>query len=147
MRTIVVTAALAAALVAGRPAGAAAPSGVTTVRSCLTRQHVLVNPGGAFFLPAAVEPRSRQISVSFPFTPGEVGLVAVLLVERSPTAAKQAIERVVRWSVANGGTDAGTRSVLERRGSVVVGWLDHRPQGGASRIVQRCLGPASTEVS
>ena len=122
-------------------AGAASARDKAGIVRCLNAHRVLSDAGASQYLPAVVIPRSRQIAISFPFTPGEVGLAGLIIVTPSVTAARAAIGRMIVYSAAHGsGSPARIRTYIEQRGPLVVGWWAVGPKVTATKVLTTCLG-------
>src|SRR5215213_5922288 len=71
-------------------------------RKCFERHRVVIGGVGSQYMATSVAPRSHQLAISFPFTPGEAGLSALVFFERTPAAAHALRERLIQYSIRVG---------------------------------------------
>ena len=66
-------------------------------RTCFERHRVVVDGIGSQYFPRSVAPRSHQLAISFPFTPGEAGLTGQVFIASTPRAALALRERLIQF--------------------------------------------------
>lgn len=122
-------------------AWASTPRTVASVKRCFAAHQVFVDAVDSAYYPASIEPRPRQVAVSFALTPGEVALTGTVFVAKSAADAMAVRERLIAWQMKYGRAPRDqVAPYSELHATTVLDWggTAHRR---ARAIVVTCLGP------
>jgi hypothetical protein len=129
--------------------GTTGPPNRAAIAKCFRARNVLVDPQGSWYLPKRVEPRERQMGLSFVLLPTGSGVMATVLLEPSVLAARRARARAIAYAVEVGDPRNAKlyARAVELHGTSIVVWLAEAALPGnfePGRIATKCLGPRTT---